>query len=63
MNKGLSNILIGIVVVFVISLIIELIGINVSSVVPKFIEWATKFIFPWIVLYWLIRLVKALEKS
>ncbi|KHF39263.1 hypothetical protein [Halalkalibacter okhensis] len=28
-----------------------------------FIEWSTKFIFPWIVLYWVIRGIKALEKK
>ncbi|WP_339229061.1 hypothetical protein NSQ77_04395 [Oceanobacillus sp. FSL K6-2867] len=27
------------------------------------IEWITKFVLPWIVLYWLIRGVKALEKK
>lgn len=27
------------------------------------IEWITKFVLPWIVLYWLIRAVKALEKK
>ncbi|MBR3118694.1 hypothetical protein [Oceanobacillus profundus] len=27
------------------------------------IEWITKFVLPWIALYWLIRGVKALEKK
>ncbi|ARK32257.1 hypothetical protein [Halalkalibacter krulwichiae] len=27
------------------------------------IEWATKFILPWIILYWLIRLILSLEKK
>ena len=30
-------------------------------VVPQGIEWVTKFILPWIILYWIIRLVKNIE--
>jgi hypothetical protein len=29
----------------------------------EFVEWTTKFIFPWIVLYWVIRVIKAVEKK
>jgi len=31
--------------------------------IPNLIEWATKFVLPWIILYWLIRLVKGIEKN
>jgi hypothetical protein len=27
------------------------------------IEWATKFVLPWVVLYWLVRAIKVLEKK
>ncbi|MBD1224710.1 hypothetical protein [Virgibacillus halodenitrificans] len=42
-------------------LVLELLGIN-TAIIPAVIEWTTTFILPWIGLYWLIRLVKSLEK-
>ena len=59
----MKNLIIGIIVLFVLSLILPFIGINTSYVIPNLIEWATKFILPWILLYWIIRLVKSLEKN
>ena len=59
----MKNLFIGIIVLFVLWLILPFIGINTSYVIPNLIEWATKFILPWIILYWIIRLVKCLEKS
>ncbi|QFG00091.1 hypothetical protein PB01_15360 [Psychrobacillus glaciei] len=38
-------------------------GIKTTFFIPILIEWATKFILPWILLYWIIRLVKGLEKN
>ncbi|ALS75753.1 hypothetical protein AUC31_11335 [Planococcus rifietoensis] len=39
------------------------IGINSIVFFPNAIAWTTKFILPWIALYWLIRLVKIQEKN
>ncbi|PKG44822.1 hypothetical protein CXF77_08500 [Planococcus sp. MB-3u-09] len=39
------------------------IGINSIVFFPNAIAWITKFILPWIALYWLIRLVKVQEKN
>ncbi len=33
------------------------------SVIFGVIEWATKFILPWIALYWLVRAIKVLDKK
>ena len=59
----MKNLIIGIIVLFALWLILRFIGINTSYVIPDLIEWATKFILPWILLYWIIRLVKGLEKN
>ncbi|MFD4820534.1 hypothetical protein [Peribacillus butanolivorans] len=58
----MKNLIIGIIVLLVIWLILPLFNINSSYLIPNVIEWATKFILPWIVLYWIIRLIKNLEK-
>ncbi len=45
-------------------------GIDTFSIMIVFIgaiieaiEWLTKFVLPWIVLYWIIRLIKNFETS
>ncbi|MFB5937210.1 hypothetical protein ACE8FZ_28885 [Peribacillus frigoritolerans] len=58
----MKNLIIGIIVLLVLWLILPLFNINPSYLIPNVIEWATKFILPWIVLYWIIRLIKNLEK-
>ena len=58
----MKNIIIGIIVLFALWFILPFIGFT-SDAFPNAIEWATKFILPWIILYWIIRLVKVLEKS
>ncbi|MDQ0884808.1 hypothetical protein ABIE66_004817 [Peribacillus sp. B2I2] len=58
----MKNLIIGIIVLLVLWLILPLFNINSSYLIPNVIEWATKFILPWIVLYWIIRLTKNLEK-
>ena len=58
----MKNLIIGIIVLLVLWLILPLFNINSSYLIPNVIEWATKFILPWIVLYWIIRLIKNLEK-
>ncbi|MGE7921261.1 hypothetical protein ACQKM9_20320 [Viridibacillus sp. NPDC093762] len=59
----MKNLIICIIVLFALWLILPFIGINTSYVIPNLIEWATKFILPWILLYWIIRLVNGLEKN
>ncbi|MET3321359.1 UNVERIFIED_ORG: hypothetical protein ABIC97_004462 [Peribacillus simplex] len=58
----MKNLIIGIIVLLVLWLILPLFNINSSYLIPNVIEWATKFILPWIVLYWFIRLIRNLEK-
>ncbi|MBG9587480.1 hypothetical protein ABE26_10575 [Cytobacillus firmus] len=59
----MRNLIIGIILIFAIWVIPPFIGINTSYIVPDLIEWATKFILPWIILYWLIRLIKNSENK
>ncbi len=33
------------------------------SITFRLIEWATKFVLPWIAMYWLIRAIKVLDKK
>ena len=32
-------------------------------IIFSLIEWATKFVLPWVVLYWLVRAIKVFEKK
>ncbi|RCW63882.1 hypothetical protein [Saliterribacillus persicus] len=58
----MKKIIIGITVLLGLWLILDLANINTSYVIPTLIEWPTKFILPWIFLYWFVRLVKTQEK-
>ena len=57
-GKLLKKVIIGIAVLLGLWLILDLANINASYVIPNLVEWFTKFILPWIFLYWFIRLVK-----
>lgn len=59
----MKKVIIGIVVLFALWILLPLMGINSSILIPNVIEWATKFILPWILLYWIIRFIKKLEKN
>lgn len=61
MKKLYRNIFIYTIAVILLVLVLELLGIN-TAIIPAVIEWTTTFILPWFGLYWLIRLVKSLEK-
>ncbi|WP_156958463.1 hypothetical protein [Virgibacillus sp. SK37] len=63
MKKLYINILIYTIAVVLLGLVFELIGINTVIIIPTVTEWTTAFILPWIGLYWLIRLVKSIEKK
>ncbi|MYL33607.1 hypothetical protein GLW08_12310 [Pontibacillus yanchengensis] len=56
-----KKITIGIFILIVISIILEVIGVNISVLLPIMIQWATKFVLPWIFLYWFVRFVRAKE--
>ena len=59
----MKKLIIGIIVLFALWLVLPFFGINTSYIIPYVIEWSTKFILPWLVLYWIVRLVKAFEKN
>lgn len=59
----LKKLIIAILVLFALSLILPSFGVNTSFIISNLIEWSTKFILPWIILYWIIRLVRVLERS
>ena len=48
-------------------ILVFLIALNIFgyrlSIIFRIIEWATKFVLPWIALYWLIRAIKVLDKK
>ncbi|MFD2926281.1 hypothetical protein [Halobacillus naozhouensis] len=62
-NMPIIYIVIDIALILLLWFVLDFIGVNISYVVPNLMEWATKFILPWIVLYWLIRLIKSFEKK
>ncbi|SFL70620.1 hypothetical protein SAMN04487943_103201 [Gracilibacillus orientalis] len=61
----MKKLLIVIIVLLALFLILPVVGINIFPLfwILGLIEWSTKFILPWIVLYWLIKLVITLEKD
>jgi len=59
----IKKLITGIIILFALWLILPIFNINSSYMIPNLIEWATKFVLPWIILYWLIRLVKGIEKN
>lgn len=58
----LNKIIIGIAVLTGLWVVFDLANINASYIIPNIVEWSTKFILPWIFLYWFIRLVKTKER-
>lgn len=63
MDKSTTNILIAVVIMLGLWFALGILGINAVYFVPRFIEWTTKFILPWVVLYWLVKLIKVLERK
>lgn len=62
MDRLTTNIFIIIVILLGLWLAIEILGVNAFYLVPRLIEWTTMFILPWVVLYWLVKLVKIQER-
>jgi hypothetical protein len=61
-GNNMRNLIIGFVILLALFLLLPFFGID-SIIVFRIIEWTTKFILPWVFLYWLIRMVKTLEKK
>ncbi|KMY44844.1 hypothetical protein AC622_11960 [Bacillus sp. FJAT-27916] len=58
----MKKVIIGIISLFALLVVLSLFfNINISYLLPNGIEWSTKFILPWIILYWVIRLVQMLK--
>ncbi|GAB4075048.1 hypothetical protein GCM10028778_25510 [Barrientosiimonas marina] len=53
----MKYLLYGIIIVVLIFFILELSGYNPFYVITAF-EWITRYIFPWIALYWFIQFVR-----
>jgi hypothetical protein len=58
----MKNFIIAAVALIIIYFTLPFFGIDSFNFFMSFIEWSTKFVLPWIILYWLIRMVKALER-
>jgi hypothetical protein len=58
----MRNLIIGFAILLALFLLLLFFGID-SIIIFRIIEWTTKFILPWVFLYWLIRMVKTLEKK
>ncbi|WP_078551582.1 hypothetical protein [Bacillus alkalicellulosilyticus] len=56
----LKYIIISIAIVIGLYLIMSVFNYTFYSIF-HFIEWMTKYILPWVVLYWLVRAIKAYE--
>lgn len=54
-------ILYGTVGLLVVFFVINLMGFNAFYYIGWSIEWATRFLLPWIALYWFVRFVKTKE--
>ncbi|MBE7102020.1 hypothetical protein FT637_02920 [Bacillus cereus] len=55
--------LIIILIILINYLLLPIFSINATGLLPRLLSIATTYILPWIFLYWLIRLVKALESK
>jgi hypothetical protein len=49
-------------IIFVFLTVLEFFGYQ-FSIIFRLIEWATKFVLPWVALYWLVRAIKVLDKK
>ncbi|SFJ29866.1 hypothetical protein SAMN04487936_101583 [Halobacillus dabanensis] len=61
-----KDIILGLIFIVVLYITLPYFGIDSFSVVLALIsivEWGTKYILPWIVLYWGVRLIKRLESK
>ncbi|OIJ18885.1 hypothetical protein BKP45_15255 [Anaerobacillus alkalidiazotrophicus] len=57
----MKYLLYGIVIIVSVIFILNSIDINGLSIIITLIEWATRFILPWITLYWFVQFIKKLK--
>lgn len=57
----MKNMIVAITIFLVILIILPFFDVNAHYLLTNTVEWFTKFVLPWIMLYWIIRLVKILE--
>ncbi|WP_342719797.1 hypothetical protein AAG068_20800 [Bacillus paramycoides] len=63
-NSNLNYTFLVIILIILINyLLLSIFDINVAGILPNLLGIATTHILPWIFLYWLIRLVKAIESK
>ncbi|WP_263703292.1 hypothetical protein [Bacillus thuringiensis] len=63
-NSNLNYTFLVIILIILINyLLLPIFDINVAGILPSLLGIITKDILPWIFLYWLIRLVKAIESK
>ncbi|EJS72502.1 hypothetical protein [Bacillus cereus] len=55
--------LIIILIILINYLLLPIFNINTAGLFPRLLGIVTTYILPWIFLYWLIRLVKAIESK
>ncbi len=60
----MKKIIIGTIVLFALLVLLSFFfNINILYLFPNVIEWSTKFILPWIILYWVIKLAQISENK
>ncbi|GIP32230.1 hypothetical protein [Paenibacillus sp. J2TS4] len=52
-----------VVVFFGLIAVASLVAAGWNTDIAAIAEWATKYLLPWIALYWFIRMVKAIEQK
>ncbi|MDP7990076.1 hypothetical protein Q9B79_09810 [Bacillus sp. MHSD_36] len=63
-NSNLNYTFLVIILIILINyLLLPIFDINVAGILPSLLGIITRDILPWIFLYWLIRLVKAIESK
>ncbi|PGK47186.1 hypothetical protein CN907_02280 [Bacillus anthracis] len=63
-NSKLNYTFLVIILIILINyLLLPIFHINAAGILPSLLGITTTYILPWIFLYWLIRLVKAIESK
>ncbi|EEL49409.1 hypothetical protein bcere0022_32960 [Bacillus cereus Rock3-44] len=62
-SKLNQTFLVIILIIAINYLLLPIFNINSAGLLPHVIHVATTYVLPWIFLYWLIRLVKAIESK
>jgi hypothetical protein len=57
----LKDLLTAFIVIIALLFLLPLLGVS-TNIFFEMIEWSTKFILPWLGLYWFVELVKTLDQ-